>query len=448
MNSIILEPQGFAWEKDYFNKLVSLKEAAAVVKSGDHVAVAQASSAAKQLINALCARKDELEDVEVYGGNFFEPFALLRGEFKGHLNFHTFFMQGYERNFLKEGNIDVSSIPVRELDYWYKDVAKLNVALLEVSPPNKDGYMSVGPAGGQHTPHLVDAATTVIVCVNKQVPFVNGIKGALIPVSEVDYIAEADDPMFSIVYPPASEIELRMGKFIADKIHDGDCIQVGIGGVANAICDCLLDKNDLGLHSEMISDGVMKLFKNGNLTGKRKQIDVGLMPTGGGIGTPELFKWMSDTPELILTPGTYVNDPIVIAQNNNQVSINSAIMIDLTGQLCAENYGYGQFSGIGGHLDFAIGASLSKGGKSFITMPSINKDKKTSVVSSKIVSVLPPGAAVTTPRALAQYIVTEYGIVNLKCRSLSERAKLMISIAHPDFRDQLTQEAKDIGLIK
>lgn len=448
MNSIVVETKGLNWEKDYFNKLVGLDEAAAVVKSGDRVGAGQASSAPAELLKALSKRKEELHDVDLYTGNLLYPFDFMRGEYKGHINYHAFFLQPFERKFMSEGNIDVSSVSLSNWDYWFAKVGRINVALLEVSPPDENGYMSFGPAGALMTPSLVDAASTIIVQVNKQAQFMNGMKETFVHVSDVDYICEADYPVFEMKFTPGSDIEKKMSEYIVEEIPNGACLQIGIGGVPNAICELLTIRNDLGIHSEMISDGVMKLYKNGNINNSRKNIDKGLCITGGAMATNECYNWMANTKEMVLGPSRYVNNPLIIAQNDNMMAINAALMVDLTGQIAAEAIGFKQFSGTGGQLDFATGASLSKGGKSFIALPSTVPDKATGGLVSRIVSSLPKGTPVSTPRSLAHFVVTEYGMVDLKNRSISERAKLLISIAHPEMRDQLTQEAKEYGLIR
>jgi len=448
MDSIIVEKKGLAWEKEYYDKLVSVKAAAAVVKSGDHIGTGQASCAPDALLKELCLRKDELRDVEIYSGLIYYPYDFMKGEFKGHIGYNTYFLSPTERKFMHEGNISVSSHNLTNHEDWFGRVGRCNVALLEVTAPDENGYFSYGVCGALMNPAIVTAVSTIIVQVNKRLPTLhNNMKETLIHVSEVSYICEADYPILEVFFKSGTEIEQTMASYIVDEIPDGACLQIGIGGVPNSICELLTKKQDLGVHSEMISDGIMKLAKNGNINNSRKNIDTGKFICGGAMASMECYNWMASTEDMICGPSRYINNPMIIAQNDNVIAINSAIQVDLTGQISSESIGYRQYSGTGGQLEFAIGARYSKGGKSFIALPSTVFDKKTNTLKSRIVISLDAGSAVTTPRSFAHYIVTEYGMVNVKNRSFSEIAKLLISIAHPDFREQLTQEATKVCLI-
>ncbi|MGZ3594289.1 MAG: acetyl-CoA hydrolase/transferase family protein [Syntrophales bacterium] len=442
-----LSKEDKAWNKEEYNKkLVSVEDAAKVVKSGDRISTGMASSAPIELLKALSARKDELEDVHIYSGLTFYPFPFLRGDFKGHINYHSFFL-AVERKFLSEGNIEISSIPLSHFDYWHANVAKPDIAMIEATPPDENGYMSFGPVGASKNRAIVNAASKIIVQVNKSTPRVSGSKETFIHVSDVDYICEVDYPLTEIPSAPILDEERIMAEHIAGEIPDGACLQIGIGGTPDAICKFLLTKNDLGIHSELVMHGIMELHKNGNITGARKTIDRGKIINGGVVGTKECYDWASSTSEVEFRPSSYCNNPLIIAQNDNQISINSALFVDLSGQIVAESIGFNQFSGCGGQHDFAMGARLSNGGKAFIALPATYPDKKSGGFASRIVSVLPPGSRVTTPHMLVHFVTTEFGIVDLRDKSFSDRAKALIGIAHPDLRDKLTSDAKTFGLI-
>ena len=431
---------------DYLKKLVSAKEAAALVKSGDRISFGMASSAPIELLKAVCARKEELQDVNFYSGLTFYPFPFMTGAFKGHMKYHSFFLAA-ERKFLHEGNIEISSIPLSHFDYWHASVARPNIAMIETTPPDENGYMSFGPVGASKNRAIVNAAPVIIAQVNKSTPRVNGSPETFIHVSEVDYICEVDYPLLNIPAAPILPEEEKMAEYVAAEISDGACLQIGIGGTPDAICKLLHARNDLGVHSELVMSGLMELHKSGNINGTRKNIDRGKIINGGCVGTKEVYEWAANTPEVEFRPSSYCNNPLIIAQNDNQVSVNSALFVDLSGQIVAESIGFNQFSGCGGQHDFGMGARLSKGGKAFIALPATYPDKKNNGLGSRIVSVLPPGSRITTPHMLAHYIVTEYGMVDLRDKSFADRAKLLISIAHPDFRDKLTYDARQFGFL-
>lgn len=346
---------------------------------------------------------------------------------------------------MHEGNIEISSIPLSAFDYWHTNVAKPDFAMIEATVPDENGYMSFGPVGPSKNRAIVNAAKKIIVQANRQLPRVRGTKETCIHVSEADYICEVDYPLMQIPSPPIMDEERKMAEYIADEINDGACLQIGIGGTPNAICKLLLNKNDLGVHSELVMDGLMELHKNGNINGSRKQIDRGIVINGGAVGSKECYDWCANSEDVEFRPSSYCNNPLIIAQNDNQISVNSALFIDLSGQIVAESIGFEQFSGCGGQHDFAMGARLSNGGKSFIALPATSPDKLNGGLASRIVSVLPPGSRITTPHMLANFIITEYGMVNLRDRSFEERARALISIAHPDFREHLTNDARKYG---
>lgn len=441
-----ISERALSWEEDYKKKLVSVKDAAAVIKSGNRVWLSPVCSAPIDFGNALAARYQELEDVTVICGLLMYPWDFLKGEYKGHINYETFFMGPIERKFLTQGNVKVTSVHFSHIDWYTTNRIKPDVSVFEVSPPDEYGYMSYGPLGTYNGSLAAKYSSTVIAQVNKKVPYVYGGSESFIHVSDVDYICEADHDIPVLPNPPLTPLEEKIGAYIAERIPDGACLQIGIGGVANAVGLLLENKKDLGVHTEMLVDSMITLAKKGVINCRKKNFHPGRITCGFGIGSTELYEFMDKNPMVETYPISYVTDPYNIAQNDNFISINNCLAVDLTGQVCSESLGFNQFSGTGGQLDFVRGAGLSKGGMSFIALSSTVKDKKGNL-SSRITSVLLPGSAVTTPRTDVQYIVTEYGVADLKDKSIPDRVEGMISIAHPDFRDQLRSEAKKVGLI-
>ena len=309
----------------------------------------------------------------------------------------------------------------------------VDVALIQVTPPDVHGFCSLG-VSVDYTKGAAECAKVVIAQVNAKMPRTFG--ESLIHVSEIDYIVEASEQILQINPPKITEIERAIGENCAKLVEDGSTLQLGIGAIPDAVLMFLKDKKDLGIHSEMISDGVLDLIEAGVITNKMKTIHKGKIVVTFLMGTQRLYDFIDNNPMIEMYPVDYVNNPMVVAKNYKMVCINSCIQVDLMGQVCAESIGLRQFSGVGGQVDFCRGASMGENGKSIIAMPSTAAHGKI----SRIVSLLDEGAAVTTSRNDVHYIVTEYGIANLKGKSLKERARALINIAHPDFRSQLTEE--------
>jgi 4-hydroxybutyrate CoA-transferase len=431
------------WQKDYKKKLVSSDEAAAVIKSGDTVGMSGGCSQPVDVVNALCRRKDELENVTLYSGVAMYPFEVFKPEFKGHINFISLFIGPLERAYLKGGNVEPISYHFSHATAMsFK--ANCNIFMCEVSEPDERGYMSFGPVGVYNNDIMMQIADTVIVQVNKQTPFVFGDQ-TVVHISDVDYIVESDHPLPEIPEIPISDVEKKIGDLIVEQIPDGATIQIGIGAVSDAVGNQLVDKKDLGVHTEMMTNSMMHLAKKGVITGKKKNFHSGKMVAGFAIGNKELYDFVDHNPVCEFCPVNYANNVNNIAKNDNMISINNTMTVDLTGQCASESLGFNMFSGTGGQLDFVRGATQSKGGKSFLALPSTVDTKKGMV--SRIVSQFKPGTIVTTPRADVQYIVTEYGIANLWLKSVPQRVKSMIEISHPDYRDQLEKEVKEAGLL-
>jgi acyl-CoA hydrolase len=424
------------WQGDYRKKLVSVTEAAAQIKSHDRVWVSPTSSAPIDLLDALSERADQLENVELLSCLALFPYRFLTSPaYIGKINYHTFFYGGYEKEFFHHGNVDIISLQFNKIDKALTAFAP-NVMLADVSPPDEEGYLYYGPFGVFLNGLAASLAERKIVQVNRRQPRVKG-KDHKIHVSEVDFICEADHELPEIIQPDPSELEKTIAAYILPRIKDGSYIQVGIGGLSNAVAYGLTGKKDLHVHTEMLTDSLAYLSQQGTVVGR--------MLTGFALGRRELYYFSEDGPVDFL-PIYEVNNPNYIGSNDNFVSINACLMADLTGQVCSESLGHNQYSCTGGQLDYVRGAALSKGGQSYICVKSTVEAKNGQLLSS-IVAALPPGAVITTPRTDVMNIVTEYGIADLYNKSIRERVRAMISIAHPDFRAQLTAEAKAAGLL-
>jgi len=326
-------------------------------------------------------------------------------------------------------------------------VDRVNALLCEVSPPDEKGFMSFGPTGTYHNGIISEKADRVIVQVNEQTPYVYGFEN-VIHVNDVDYIVESSHPIPEMPEILITERERKIGSMIAEQIPDGATIQIGIGGVANAIGHFLTDKKDLGVHTEMLTDSMVDLAKKGVITNRAKNYHHGKMLIGGiCIGSKGTYRFIDRNPMLEFCPIYYATNRQRIARNDNFISINNALSVDLTGQIASENIGFSMYSGTGGQADFLRGATLSKGGKSFIALKSASNPGKDGSLQTRIVSCFHPGTAVTTVRADVMYVVTEYGIADLWQKTTRQRVNAMIAIAHPDFREQLEKEARESSLL-
>ena len=431
------------WEKDYQSKIVSIQEAVIHIKSGDCIFVPGGASAPVDLLNALAERRLDLQDCTVHTGLAMYPFEFLKPEYKGHIKWQTFFSGPLERKFKPFGNVEMASVPFSKFEYYVKDVIKPTVLMAEVSAPDKEGYMNYGPVGVGLNEVARECADTVIVQVNKHVPFIYGEKNT-IHVSQVNYICERDHLLADFPWLPATDEDKKIAEYILPYIPDGATIQIGIGGVANAVGYGLEGKKDLGIYSEVLTPSIIYLAEKGVITNSKKNYLPGKMIFAFGVGDQNFYKYIDKNPVVHFAPVYVVNNPETIAKNDNLISINNAMMVDLNGQVASEAFGFNVISGTGGQLDFVRGATRSKGGKSFLALSSAYDSEKGK--QSRIVLSMPPGTAVTVPRADVQYVVTEYGVADLYVRSISERANALIKIAHPDFREQLTQDAKKAGL--
>lgn len=428
---------------EYKRKLCTPEEAVAHVKSGDWVDYTSSLGKPVLLDRALAERRDELTDVKIRGNLIEGPIAVVEcDETQAHFTYHSWHCSAYERKLSDRGLCFYIPMVFHNNAAYYEYFIDVNVVMVSVSPMDKHGYFNFSVNTGVAAP-IARQADIVIVEVNEHMPKVHGGYDECIHISEVDYIVEGEHAPFSgspNITP--SEIDHQIAKQIIPYIKDGSTLQLGVGSMPNAVGELLAesDLKDLGMHTELCSNAYLTLYLSGKLTNKKKNIDRGKGVFGCAIGSKELYEWLDDNPGIAAYPLEYVNRPSVISQLDNMVSINSCVAVDLYGQVASESAGARQLSGTGGQLDFLLGASASKGGKAFICMSSLHIDRY-----GKPHSRIRPqfnGDIITSPRSQVYFVVTEYGVVNLEGKSTWERAESLISIAHPDFRDELIKEAE------
>ncbi len=428
---------------EYKEKLTSPEEAVKVIKSGDWIDYTSCVGMPVLLDRALAKRRDELFDVKIRGNLISGPIAVAEcDESQEHFTYHSWHCSSYERKLCDKGLCYYIPMVFHNNAAYYEHFLKVNVVMVSVSPMDKHGYFNFSANTGVAAP-ITRMADIVIVEVNENLPKIHGGYDECIHISDVDYIVEGEHEPFVVEAPPAAtEIDRKIAANILPHIVDGATLQLGIGSMPNALGELLAesDLKDLGMHTELCSDAYLSLYKAGKLTNRRKSIDKGKGVFGCAVGSSELYEWLDDNHGIAAYPLEYVNRPSVIAQIDNMVSINSCVSVDLYGQVAAESSGSRQISGTGGQLDFLIGASASRGGKAFICMSSVYKDKK-GIYHSRIRPQF-DGDIITSPRSQVYFLATEYGAINLEGRSTWERAEALISIAHPDFREELIQEAQ------
>lgn len=433
---------------DLGKKMISVEQALSLVKSNDHIVSALAPAEGAAFLGSLHTIADRVKNVTVTSclpmGNFE---YMTNRAYADSFNVDGWFFTPALRKAMPNGN--VSHVPQQLSTAALKRLChlKCNIFIGNCSMPDKHGYVSLGLSNTYET-YVMERADIVILEINPNVPRTFG--DVFIPVDEVDYFIDADYAIPEIPDAPCNEKDLAIGKTIAEFINDGDTIQLGIGGIPNAVAESLYGLKHLGVHTELYTTGMMKLTKAGVIDNSRKTLHKGSAVTTMIIGTRELYDFVDDNPGIMVMNGMYTNDAYVIGQNDNQISINTTLEVDLTGQCCSESLGSVQFSGSGGQADTAIGAQKSKNGKSFIALYSTAMAKNpdgTRAEVSKIVPQLKPGATVTLSRNDVQYVVTEYGVADLRGTSIRERVEKLIAVSHPKFREQLTKEAYEIGLV-
>lgn len=417
-------------------KFTTAAEAVKVIKSGDHIHLSSVASAPQCLIKAMCerGRAGELKDVHIHHLHTEGPAPYSEPEFEGVFQLDSFFVGGNVRKTTQAGYADYIPVFLSETQRLYRcGAVPCNVAMIQVSRPDKHGYVSLGTSVDA-TLAAVECADTVIAVVNKYVP--RSFGDAMIPMSKIDLFVEDDQPLEEAHFTAPNEVEIAIGKHCAALIEDGATLQMGIGAIPNAVLAQLGGHKNLGIHTEMFADGVLPLVRAGVINGEAKNIDKGKMVSTFLMGSNDVYNFIDDNPAVLMKDVGYTNDPYIIAKNDKVTAINSALQIDLTGQVCADSLGRKFYSGVGGQVDFVYGASLSKGGKAIIAMPSI-----TNKGVSKICDTLMPGAGVVTTRSHMHWFVTENGAVDLYGKSLQERARLLISVAHPSAQEELDRAA-------
>lgn len=421
------------WKKYYKERCITAEEAAKKVKSGDRVVFGHAVGEPSEIADEMVKNKDRYENVEIVHMVCMGKGEYCKPEMVPHFRHNSLFIGAATREAVYEGRGDFTPCYFSEIPSLFKErYLDIDIAIVQVSPPDKHGYCSLG-VSVDYNKSAVESAKRVIVEVNDQMPRTMG--DTFVHVTDIDYFVEVSRPIIELKPAPVTEVEKKIGENCASLIEDGSTLQLGIGSLPDAVLLFLKDKKDLGIHSEMISDGVVELIEAGVITNKKKTLHKDKIVVSFLMGTKRLYDFADDNPMFLMHPVDYVNDPYVIAQNYKMVSINSCVQVDLMGQVASESIGLKQISAVGGQVDFVRGANMAEGGKSIIAMPSTIKGK-----ISKIVPFLDEGAAVTTPRNDVNYIVTEYGIAELKGKTLRDRGRALINIAHPDFRPQLIEE--------
>jgi acyl-CoA hydrolase/GNAT superfamily N-acetyltransferase len=433
---------GVDWRVKWKDKIASADVVPQNVKSGDAVFIGTGAAAPQTLIEALVESAGRLSDVEVYHLLTLGDAPYVNPKFRNSFRLNTFFISANVRDAVQAGVADYTPIFLSEIpEEFSSGRISLDVALIETSPPDDNGFMTFG-VSVDIVKAAAENARMVICEVNDQMPRVLG--DSLIHVNEVDYLVPSSRPLPEYRMPEPEERIRKIARYLADLVDNGSTIQIGIGRIPQAAAEFLVQKRDLGVHTEMFTDSLMTLIRSGAVTCTNKTINRGKVVATFCMGTRELYDYVKDNPFLEFYPSEYVNDPAVIAQHRNMIAINVALEVDLTGQVCADSLGHRFYSGFGGQVDFVRGAARAKGGKAIIAMPSTAQDD----TISRIVPLLSPGAGVTTTRADVHYVVTEYGVAYLHGKSVHERALALIGVAHPKFRNDLLREAKKYRYVR
>lgn len=433
-----------SWMKTYESRVATAEQAIAeAVQSGDRIFLTGNCSVPQRLMEALVDHAPNVENVEICHALTIGSSDYVAPEMEGHIRANSLFIGPNVRKAVQEGRADFTPVLLSEFTLLFKNnVLPLDVAFVHLSPPDEHGFCSYGIETGL-TKSPAESADIIVAEVNENMPRCLG--DSFIHVSRLDYIVPVDYPLMELPMAAGglSDTHIKIGEHIAELIPDGATMQMGIGAIPDAVLKFLGDKRDLGVHTELFSDSVIDMVEAGVITNARKTLHPGKITAGFMIGTNKLYQWAHDNPLIDLHRTEYINDPFVIAQNERQVAINSAIEVDLTGQVCADSIGPKLYSGVGGQLDFIYGASLSEGGVPIIALPATVKGKGI----SRIVPMLKQGAGVVTTRYHVHYVVTEYGVADLYGKTIRERARALIGIAAPAFRDELTRAAKELNYI-
>lgn len=432
--------------KIYQSKIVTAEEAVGKIQSGYRLFLTGNCSTPRMLLSALVKHAPNLQNVEICQALTVGSADYVGPEMEGHLRVNTMFISANIRKAVQEGRADFTPVLLSEFPLLFKNrLLPLDVALVHLSPPDEHGFCSFGIETGL-TKSPAESARIIIAEVNQRMPRTLG--DAFIHVSRLNYIVPVDYPLEEMAMggEGGDEVTEKIAGYIADLIPDGATMQMGIGAIPDAVLKFLYNKKDLGIHTELFSDGVIDLVDAGVLTNARKSLHPGKIVAGFIIGSRRLYDWSDDNPLIELHPTEYVNDPYVIAQNDRQVAVNSAIEVDLTGQICADSIGPKLYSGVGGQLDFIYGASRARDGVPIIALPAVAMMRDGTRVS-RITAMLKRGAGVVTSRNHVRYVVTEFGVASLYGKHIRQRAEELISIAHPDFHDELRNQAKELNYI-
>ena len=419
------------WKSLYQEKLVSADEAVGHVKSGDRVVVPNAAGETRVLTAALVRHAERYENVEIIHMISLSPLPYCAPEMEKHFRHISLYACPHSRDAIAEGRADYIPVYFSNIPQQVRSMHP-DVAFIHVSSPDEHGYCSYG-VSADYSVAAGECAKLVIALVNPNMP---RTFGSFIHVSQIDYIVETDIAVSELQPPHIGDVERGIGENVAKLIEDGDCLQMGIGAIPDAVLTFLTGKKDLGMHTEMFSDGAIPLMEAGIINNSKKTLHTGKTVATFLMGTRKLYDFVHNNPSVEMYPVNYVNDPRVIAQNDNLVSVNSCIQVDLMGQVVSTSLGLKQITGIGGQVDFVRGANWSKGGRTIMAMPSTAGGGKI----SKVVPLITEGAAVSTNRYDLDYVITEYGIAQLKGKTLRDRARALIEIAHPNFKDSLAEE--------
>lgn len=424
------------WFDEYKKKKCSIEEAVSVVKSNDRIYISGNAATPMTLTQALAMRKDELKNVEVTHVLLFGDDPLSKPEMEEHFRHNSLFVGPGDRAAVNDGRADYIPIFLYEIpNLFYSGLLPIDVAFLHLSPPDEHGFMSFG-VECLCSKAAAETSKIVVAQVNEKMPRTLG--DSFIHISRVHKIVEVNIDLPELEPIQFTEVEKKIGQHIADLVEDGSTLQLGIGGIPNAALKAMFNKRDLGVHTEMVSDSIMEAIEAGVITGAKKTLHPYKVVATFYLGSKRLYEFIDNNPIFETHPSNYTNHPVVIARNDKMVAINSAIEVDITGQVCSDSIGTKIYSGFGGQVDFIRGAAQSKGGKPIIALPSTAKND----TISKIVPTLQVGAGVVTTRADVHYIITEYGVAYLHGKNLRQRAEALISIAHPNFRSWLEEEAR------
>jgi len=430
------------WVDEYKKKLVSAKEAVSSIKSGERVYISGNAATPYALMKALASRKEELKDIELVHVLLVGEDPLSSPEMFGHFRHNSLFVGPADRQAINEGRADYIPIFLHQIpNLFYSGQMPLDAALVHTSMPDEHGFMSLG-VEVLASKAAIEKAKVVIAQVNEKMPRIHG--DSFVHVSRVDKLVEISEDLPQLEKKPFTEVERKIGHSIASLIEEGSTLQLGIGGIPDAVLSALKGNMELGVHTEMVSDGVMDAIESGIITGTQKSFHPNKVILTFMLGSKKLYEYADNNPIFEAHPTDYTNHPFNVSQNDKMVAINSAIEVDLSGQVCSDSIGTYIYSGFGGQVDFIRGAAHSKGGKPIIALPSTAKQGN----MSRIVPYLKQGAGVVTTRADVKYIITEYGVANLHGKNLQERTKALINISHPNFRDDLIKEAKNRNLLR